>query len=171
MLNKKRKFALMEKEYFQDFMPDNLCFGCGAANPDGLQIKSFWDGDEAVCLWDSREKYQGWKNITNGGILATLVDCHCMGTAMAASYKEENRSLDSKPYYRFATGTLSIKYRKPTFNDRPIELRASVLELRGRKVKMSCKILSEGELTAEAEVIAIRVSDKKDAHGNNPFMN
>jgi len=39
----------MSSQAFQDQMRDNFCFGCGADNPDGLQIKSFWDGDEALC--------------------------------------------------------------------------------------------------------------------------
>ena len=33
---------------FQDAMKDNFCWGCGADNPDGLQLKSHWDGDESV---------------------------------------------------------------------------------------------------------------------------
>ena len=44
------------QEYFQDSMPGNVCFGCGNDNHDGLQIKSFWEGEEAVCIWQSEEK-------------------------------------------------------------------------------------------------------------------
>ena len=29
----------------QDAIPDNHCWGCGARNPQGLRIKSYWDGD------------------------------------------------------------------------------------------------------------------------------
>ena len=36
---------------FQDFYPDDVshCYGCGRLNPQGLQIKSFWEADESVC--------------------------------------------------------------------------------------------------------------------------
>ncbi|MGB0522127.1 MAG: PaaI family thioesterase [Flammeovirgaceae bacterium] len=149
----------MEKVYFQDFMKGNVCFGCGTENPDGLQIKSFWDGDEAVCIWESEEKYHGWKGLMNGGILATLIDCHCMGTAMAASYRHEGRDLASEPVYKYATGTITVKYLKPTPNDKPIELRAKVLEVKGRKVTLTCTSIIDGIVTAEADVIAIRVFD------------
>lgn len=159
----------MERQYFQDYMPGNICFGCGNENPDGLQIKSYWEGEEAICIWDSQERYQGWRNITNGGIMATLVDCHCMCTAMAAAYRAEDRDLDSFPEYRYATGTLNIKYLKPTPNDKPLELRATVLEIKGRKVVLDCKVFSEGAQTATAEVIAIRVSEGK-PEKNNPFV-
>lgn len=160
----------MEKiTYFQDHMPENICFGCGVHNHDGLQIKSFWEGEDSVCHWSSEEKYQGWPNLLNGGILATLVDCHCMGTAMADAYKREDRSLDSEPIYRYATGTLTVKYLKPTPNNKPLELRAKVTEVKGRKTTLECKVLAEGEVTATADVIAIRVYDSSQQSENNPF--
>ncbi|HFC01101.1 MAG TPA: PaaI family thioesterase [Phaeodactylibacter sp.] len=150
---------MQKKDYFQDHMPGNICFGCGRKNHQGLKISSYWEGEESVCVWESQEKYQGWSGILNGGILATLIDCHTMCTAMAAAYQVENRHLDSEPIYRYATGTISVKYLKPTSNEKPIELRATVKEIKGRKITMSCIALSEGVVTAEAEVIAIRVFD------------
>ena len=158
----------MEREYFQDHMPGNVCFGCGAENPDGLQIKSFWDGDESVCIFHSQPKYHGWEKVMNGGILATLVDCHCMGTAMAAAYQEEGRSLDSKPYYRYATAEITVRYLKPTPNDRPVELRARVKEIKGRRTSLTCDVFVDGVKTAEAEAVGVRVleGEPKDA---SPF--
>lgn len=149
----------MDKQYFQDHMEGNICFGCGKDNAEGLQIKSYWEGDEAVCVWQSEEKYNGWKGLMNGGIMGTLIDCHCMCTAMAAAYTEEGRGLDSSPAYRYATGTMTIKYLKPTPNDQPVELRAKVTEIKGKKVTMHCEMFADGTKTAEASVIAIRVFD------------
>ncbi|MEN7549749.1 PaaI family thioesterase [Rapidithrix thailandica] len=159
-----------EKIYFQDFMPGNVCFGCGNNNPEGLQIKSYWEGEEAVCRWSSEEKYHGWANLLNGGILATLIDCHCMCSAMAYAYKIENRSLDSNPVYRYATGTITVKYLRPTPNNKPIELRAVVEEVKGKKTTMKCNVYAEGEITAEAQVIAIRVFDSNQSNAGNPFV-
>lgn len=152
---------MSESKYFQDHMPENVCFGCGH-NHEGLQIKSFWDGDVSVCKWTSKEKYHGWSNLMNGGIMATLIDCHCMGTAMADAYKREGRSLNTEPEYRYATGTLTVKYLKPTPNT-VVELRAQVVEVKGRKTILKCDFLSEtGEKTAEADVVAIRVYDSSE---------
>ncbi|MEP0367978.1 MAG: PaaI family thioesterase [Cyclobacteriaceae bacterium] len=156
------------RDYFQDHMPENVCFGCGK-NHEGLNIKSYWEGEEAVCRWDSEEKYHGWANLLNGGVLATLVDCHCMGTAMAHAYKIENRDLDSDPVYRYATGTLTVKYLKPTPNDKTVELRARIAEVKNRKTVLKCEVFSEGVQTAEADVVAIRVFDSSNHKGENPF--
>jgi len=151
-------------------MPSNVCFGCGQDNHEGLQIKSYWDGEEAICVWESKEKYQGWKGLMNGGIIATLIDCHSMCTSMAATYRAENRGLDTLPEYRYATGTMTIKYVKPTSNTAPVELRATVREIKGRKVTVDCKVFSEGQLTVIAEVIAIRVYDSSQVQEKNVFQ-
>ena len=39
----------MDKKAFQDYYPDEFahCYGCGRLNQDGLQIKSYWDGEES----------------------------------------------------------------------------------------------------------------------------
>ncbi len=153
---------MSDSKYFQDHMPENVCFGCGQ-NHEGLQIKSYWDGDESVCDWESEEKYHGWSNLMNGGIIATLIDCHCMGTAMAEAYRMEDRSLDTLPEYRYATGTLSVKYLKPTPNTK-VQLRAKITEVKGRKTVLSCDFFDEkGNKTAEADVVAIRVFDSSES--------
>lgn len=159
----------MSKDYFQDHMPENVCFGCGIHNPHGLQIKSYWDGEEAVLDWESEDKYHGWADLMNGGIMATLIDCHCMGTAMAHAYKAEDRSMDTHPEYRYATGTLNVKYLKPTPN-RKVQLRARITETKGKKTVLWCDFYSdEGIKTAEAEVIAIRVFDGSQSASTNAF--
>jgi acyl-coenzyme A thioesterase PaaI-like protein len=160
---------MKESPYFQDHMPGNVCFGCGNDNHEGLQIKSYWEGDEAVCDWASAEKYNGWKGLLNGGIIGTLIDCHCMGTAMAAACRAEGRALGSEPEYRYATGTMTVKYLRPTPNDRPLQLRARVLEIKGRKTTLACDLLCEGEKTATAEVIALRVYDSSQAPHDAAF--
>ena len=157
------------KEYFQDAMPENVCFGCGNDNHNGLKIKSYWEGNEAICIWMSEEKYNGWAKLMNGGIIATIIDCHCMGTAMAHAYKSEGRPLNSLPEYRYATGTLSVKYIAPTSNHHKAELRAIIIEVKGKKTVLKCELFSQGIKTAEAEVIAIRVFDGSKSERGNAF--
>ena len=159
----------VKPKYFQDYMPGNVCFGCGNENHQGLQIKSFWEGDMSTCRFMPEEKHNGWKNVLNGGIIATLVDCHCMGTAAANAYKEEERELGSFPEYRYATGTLSIKYLKPTSNNHEVELRAKIKKVKGRVTTLTCDVFSEGVKTAECEVVAIRVFDESQIKKGDAF--
>ena len=157
-----------KRKYFQDYMPENVCFGCGK-NVHGLQIKSYWDGEVARCKWQPEEKYHGWKQLLNGGIMATLVDCHCMCTAMAHAYRREQRGLDSKPVYRYATGTMQLRYVKPVQMHTEISLEARIQSYKSRKTTLECKLIAEGELRLLAEVIAIRVYDSSQPHTNNLF--
>jgi len=161
--------SIEPKDYFQDHMHENVCFGCGKNNHEGLQIKSYWEEEESICEWLPKEKYHGWVNLLNGGIMATLIDCHSMCTAMAHAYRLENRDLESQPEYRYATGTMEIKYLKPTSNNHPVILKAKVVEVKGRKTVVQCDLYSQEVKTAEAKVIAIRVFDSSKNTGENPF--
>ena len=143
---------------FQDLLPGNHCWGCGPEVEDGLKIRSFWDGDNSICFWNPKEHHQGWKGIMNGGIITTIIDCHTMGTAMAYAYKIEKRELNSKPYYRYATGTIKIRFIKPTPN-KELKLRAVVKSYTPKKVLIKCYVESNNNITAEAEVVAFRVFD------------
>ncbi len=156
---------MTEQEYFQQAMPGDVCFGCGSDNSAGLHIHSYWQGDEGVCRWQPNESHQGWQDVTCGGIIATLVDCHSMATAMATAIRNENRPLISEPHYRFATGSINIKYLKPTDNNKELELRAHVTEVKNeKKYTVDCAVYVDGEKTAEATVVAFLVyrSDEPD---------
>jgi len=76
----------MAKEAFQDNYPDDLsyCYGCGRLNEDGLQIKSYWDGDETVAQYTPRPSHIAIPGYVYGGLIASLIDCHSTGTASAA---------------------------------------------------------------------------------------
>jgi predicted thioesterase len=80
-----------------------------------------------------------------------------MGTAMAAAYREENRDLGSDPQYRYATAEITVRYLKPTPNDRQVELRAKVTKVEGRRTWLTCDVHVDGEKTAEAEAMGVRV--------------
>lgn len=139
-------------------MPGDRCFGCGPHNDHGLQIKSLWDGEIAKCIWQPQPYHEGWSQLTCGGVIATIVDCHCIATAMATAYRNENRALDSEPRYLFATGSINIRYLKPASVSDPLELRASVTSIKyDKKYTLHCDVLVNGEKVADAQVITLLV--------------
>lgn len=148
------------KTYFQDQMSHNNCFGCGSANERGLGIKSFWDegGDEAVCIWTPGTEHKaGPEDVLNGGIICTIFDCHCICTAIAQAYRDEEREIGTEPMIWCVTGRISVDYHKPTPIDLPVELRSRIEEKHGRKTVVACSLFSDGKKTATAEVLAVRV--------------
>ena len=151
----------MDPKAFQDYYPDDLshCYGCGRLNQYGLQVKSYWEGDETVCRFQPKPYHIAIPGYVYGGLIASLVDCHCTGTAAAASYRAEGRAMDTEPPFRFVTASLHVDYVRPTPLEVPLEVRASVKELRGRKVVMVATVLADGEVCARGEVVAVRMPD------------
>ena len=151
----------MTPKAFQDYYPDNLahCYGCGRLNEHGLQIKSYWDGEESVCAFTPRPDHVAIPGYVYGGLIASLIDCHCTGTAAAASYRAEGREMDTEPPFRFVTGSLHVDYVRPTPLGAPLEIRARVKEIKGRKVVMTATLSAEGQVCARGEVVAVRMPE------------
>jgi len=148
----------MSEKPFQDHWKQNQCWGCGN-NEHGLQIKSYWEGDESVCVWKPHKHHMaGPVGVLNGGVIATLIDCHSVCTAIANEYKGEKRDLDSQPAIWCVTVSLKVDYLKPTPIDTALKLRASILKKEGRKIWLCCDVFSNKLKTVKAEVLAVRVN-------------
>jgi acyl-coenzyme A thioesterase PaaI-like protein len=151
----------MTEKAFQDYYPDkwSYCYGCGRLNDQGLQIKSYWDGEETVCLFQPRPYHTAIHGFVYGGLIASLIDCHGTGTASAAVYRAENRPMGSEPVARFVTASLKVDYLRPTPIDCVLELRGHVLEVKPRKVLVEIDMIAKGEVTARGQVTAVLVPE------------
>ncbi len=151
----------MIEKAFQDYYPDkwSYCYGCGRLNEQGLQIKSYWDGEESVCKFQPRPSHIAIPGYVYGGLIASLIDCHATGTAAAAIYRYENRPMGSQPDVRFVTASLKVDYLRPTPIDNVLELRGRVKEIKPRKVIVEINLMAKGEITAKGEVIAVMVPE------------
>lgn len=144
----------------QDRIPDNHCYGCGPDNPQGMQIKSYLEGNESVCRYTPRrEQCAGPTQYLYGGTIASLIDCHSVNTAIAHQYAREGREIGSAPHIWCVTGKLTVNYLAPTPIGRPVELCATVAESTEKKTVVTCRMTSGDTVTAEGEVIAVRVPD------------
>lgn len=146
----------MSDEYIQDQWPEEgtFCWGCGKNNEHGLQLKSYWDGDEAVAVWEPKDHHMAFPGILNGGIIATLIDCHGTGTANATAHKA---AAESDQHFMYVTGAISVKYLRPTPLKKPVKLRARIIEVSEDKIKVSCDLYSGDVKCATGEVLTVRV--------------
>lgn len=151
----------MTQRAFQDYYSEQFshCYGCGRLNDRGLQIKSFWDGDETVSTFHPRPYHTAIPGYVYGGLIASLIDCHSTGTAAAAAYRAAGREMDTKPILRFLTASLHVDYLRPTPIDKPIEIRGWVEEIKGRKVVVKSSLSVDGEICARGEVTAVQVPE------------
>ena len=151
----------MSEKAIQDFYPDDVaqCYGCGRANEHGLQLKSYWDGDETVAVLHPRSYHTAIPGYVYGGLIASLIDCHGTGTAAAAAYREAGREMGTEPAFRFVTASLKVDYLRPTPLGPPLELRGTIQEIKGRKVVVSATVSAEGQVCARGEVIAVQMPE------------
>jgi acyl-coenzyme A thioesterase PaaI-like protein len=152
----------MEQKAFQDYYDDavSYCYGCGRLNQDGLQIKSYWDGNEAVCTFVPRPYHTAIPGYVYGGLIASLIDCHSTGTAAAAAYRAAGREMGSLPAFRYVTASLKVDYLRPTPIDGPLTLRARVEEITGSKTRVSCSLYAGGEECARGDVLVAQMPEK-----------
>ncbi|MBF0258910.1 MAG: PaaI family thioesterase [Desulfamplus sp.] len=147
---------------FQDYYADDYshCYGCGRLNEYGLQIKSYWDGDESVCRILPKNYYSGGKaDILYGGLIASLMDCHGAGTAAAAKAREQNIEMVAGAMPRFVTASLKVDYLVPTPVNIEIELRGTVKEIKGKKVTVGVTLSADEKICARGELIMIQLPE------------
>lgn len=151
----------MTGKAFQDYYEDRFshCFGCGNLNGHGHHIKSYWDGDETVCIFTPEPYHTASPDYVYGGLIASIIDCHSTGTAAAAAYRAENRSMDTKPPFRFVTASLHVDYLKPTPIGVSLEIRASVEEIKGRKIVVTSVLAADGKVCAKGKVVAVQLPE------------
>ena len=150
---------LQKETAFQELMPDNHCYGCGAENDKGLQIKSYWvDELTAECHFRPEPHHcAGPLQYLNGGIIATVIDCHCVGMAMAKAYLDEGRKIGSGEKIWFVTGKLDLSYQRPTLVDEVVTVVAKIEDVTNKKIVLSCELSNGKEVCVTAKVVAIRV--------------
>lgn len=141
------------KSLQETYAPTGICFGCGPANAEGLQLKSFVDGEQLVASFQPEAKHQAFEGMLNGGIIGSLLDCHC--NWMAAWHLMQRQQLDAPPCT--VTAEYTIKMLKPTPIASPIELRAWVIESGERRAKIGGSLKAGGEITATCEGVFVAV--------------
>lgn len=152
----------MDKKAFQDYYPDDLshCYGCGRLNEHGLQLKSRWEGEEAVAVFLPRSYHIAIPGYVYGGLIASLIDCHGTGTAAAAAHRAEGREMGTEPALRYVTASLHVDYLRPAPLGVPLEIRGRAYEIKGRKVVVAVTVSAEGAICARGEVVAAQMPEQ-----------
>ncbi|MCG8564663.1 MAG: PaaI family thioesterase, partial [Desulfobacterales bacterium] len=133
---------MQSEKAFQDLYPDEFshCYGCGRLNPHGHRIKSHWDGDESVAFFTPEPHHMAVPGFVYGGLIASLIDCHCVGTAAAAVSRQNPQ--EAVEDLRFVTASLKVNYLAPTPLGPPLEIRGIIQEVGERRVTVEAKLLA-----------------------------
>jgi acyl-coenzyme A thioesterase PaaI-like protein len=130
------------------YAPHNRCFGCGPANERGLRIRSFATADdpdsEVVAEWMPEPHHEAFDDVLNGGIIATLLDCH--GNWTACWHLMRRDGLEAPPCT--VTADFHVRLKRPTPMDEPLRLSARPVASKGDRVSVEARLSSGGRVTA-----------------------
>lgn len=145
----------MNKSIQETFAPNLKCFGCGPANEVGLHIRSFPDGEEVIAEWQPRPEYESFPGMLSGGIIGTLLDCHCNWSA--AHYLMKRSRLDKPPCT--VTANYTIKLLRPTPSDKPVRMVARVIESTDDRAIVEAELFAHNQVTATCRGTFVAVKE------------
>lgn len=145
------------KHAIQDEYPDNFakCYGCGRLNKDGLHVRTGWEGDNTVSYYTPRENEIAVEGVVYGGLIASIIDCHGIGSAALAFHRKNGHEPgDGVDAPRFVTASLHIDYLKPTPHGVTLKLVSEVEEVHPKRFIAHTELIADGEICAKGEVVA-----------------
>ncbi len=138
--------------------PENICFGCGGANPRGMLL-TFEQDDAAQRIrgkFRLGAEYQGGPGFIHGGIIATVLD-EVMGKV--CRFRE----------VRAVTAELNIEYLKPVPVDADLVVEGHEVEMKGRNLFLAGDIRDgSGKVLARGKGRFVIISPKQTAKDDAP---
>lgn len=142
-----------DKSLQETYAPQSICFGCGPANPKGLHIRSFEQGEEVVADWTPKSHHEAFPGMLNGGIIGSLLDCHSNWTA---AYHLMKQSGASEPPCT-VTAEYHIQLKRPTPTHEPVHLRAWVVESSEDRAWIEAELSAGGKVCATCRGLFVAV--------------
>jgi hypothetical protein len=147
----------MNQQALQDLV-EWQCYGCGKNNELGLQIKSYWSGDDLVCNWQPKPFHAGHPGNLHHGVTATICFCHGAWAATAMSHRNERREIKHPIEYFYLNRSLQFEILKAIPIESTVTFRASVKKLDAQSAVVSTGAFVGDEKCAQAETRLVRVS-------------
>jgi uncharacterized protein (TIGR00369 family) len=123
----------------------NNCFVCGPNNPIGLKLVFLSEGLKAWTDYVPEQRFEGYKGILHGGIVATILDEVMIKAALAQGIT-------------CVTASMEVRYKAPAFLSSRFHFEAEVTTIRGRIIETVGTMVDEkGNLVAEAKAKYMKV--------------
>jgi uncharacterized protein (TIGR00369 family) len=125
---------------------DEMCFVCGKRNLDGLQLAFEPVGDDGIRTeFTPQKRFQGWKDIVHGGIIATILD----EVMVNAAYLRKIMAVSVK---------FQVTLRKPATVGERLIFRGKILKQGAKTLDVKAWAEQEnGTIVAEATGLLMKV--------------
>jgi acyl-coenzyme A thioesterase PaaI-like protein len=146
-----------QPSFQQTHFPDGTCFGCGPANMNGLQLKSFPGPDGTmVAEFVPTPTHRTAEGIVCGGIVGTLLDCHAAAVASAAL------DIDFAAREALVTKTYTVNLRRATPVERVTAV-ARAVDVRPRSLTVDAELHHGDEVCATFQGLFVSPTRKPES--------
>ena len=132
--------------------PTMMCFGCGPANDRGLLLKSYVDDAFVTATFIPWPEHDNGVGFLNGGIIATLLDCHSAAAVMNEASIQGWEALPGT-LLPFVTAGLDVRYVRPSPLDAPVGLRAVIADSTEAQITCDVELLYAGKTRATGRAV------------------
>jgi acyl-coenzyme A thioesterase PaaI-like protein len=129
--------------------PDLPCFGCGPGNLRGLRLRSFPVEDSVEAEFIPWPEHDNGLGFLNGGIIATILDCHSAAVVMSEA---QSRGWGPLPgaALAYVTAGLDVRYVRPSPLHEPVRLQGRVTTAGEREMIAEVELVWDGKVRATA---------------------
>lgn len=135
-----------------ELFPDLMCFGCGPLNDKGLRLKSYETDGVVTAEFMPWPEHNNGFGLLNGGIIATLLDCHSAAAVMLSARQHGWERLGDA-LLPFVTAGLDVSYRRPAPLLEPVSLVAEVVRASEPEIECHVRLEHDGKVRAEATAL------------------
>src|SRR6478735_273350 len=127
--------------------PELTCFGCGHASPKGFHLRSYRDGDLTVAEFTPLPEHDNGFGFLNGGIVATVLDCHGAAVVMWEAAQREWHAAPGAPV-PFITAGFDVRFLRPTPLGPTVRLTASPESVDETEIVVGSELEVDGKTRA-----------------------
>jgi len=132
--------------------PQITCFGCGHANPDGLKLRSYRDGDVVVARFTSAPHHDNGFGFLNGGIITTVLDCHSAAVVMSEAHDRGWEAPPGAPV-PFITAGIEVRFLRPAPLAEEVELVGRASSVDEQEIVAAVELVAGGKVRAEGSAV------------------
>jgi uncharacterized protein (TIGR00369 family) len=127
---------------------DDYCFACGRENHCGLKLSFNYSNGRLTSEFIPARIYQGYKDITHGGIITTVLDEAMIQAAITEGLMP-------------VTAEIKVRFKMPLMVNEKTIAEAEIIRKSSRLIEAQSRLIKESDGTVIAEAYAKLIPSKK----------
>src|SRR5699024_8858317 len=131
------------------------CYGRGRLNNDGLHLRTGWEGNKTVTVYQPRDEHKAIPGFIYGGSIASVIDCHGTGSAAIARHRNNGHErCDGIEARSCVPASLQVNYLQRTPAGLPLKAIGTVEEIHPKQFRVKTDVFAGEEKVVTGEVVA-----------------